>query len=161
MDVSDLLKVILSVAGTTIAGVLAWWIGKPIADARDKRLKALQAAGQNAHVGGVAGVERIVAAKAALNDAASALQSISRGHPRLVRLYCWFVGYDCDLEEAASALIRLHNMTGDHGYNDKERQCALDAAYVFLGAHQRLPRERVDEIKGKMERDRRLSEAKF
>jgi hypothetical protein len=159
MDVSDqVLKLILSVAGTAIAGVLAWWIGKPIADARDKRLKALQAAKQHSTVGGAASDQRVEEAKAALNDAASGLRSISRGQWQ-VRLYCWFVRYD--LEAAADALIRLHNMTGDHGYRDKDRQFELDAIYVFLGAHQRLTRERVDEVKGKMERDKRLSEAKF
>jgi len=147
-----------SILSGAIGGVLAWLVGKPIADARDKRLKGLQAAEQNAQVGRAAGVERIVAARAALNDAASALQSISRGHPRLVRLYCRFVGYDCDLEEAASALIRLHNMTGDHGYNDKERQCALDAVYVFLGAHPHLKPERVDEIKKQAEQRKKWKE---
>jgi hypothetical protein len=54
-------------------------LGKPIVDARDKRLKALQAAEQN----------RIVAARTALNDAASALRSISRGQWP-VWPYCWF-----------------------------------------------------------------------
>lgn|SRR5262245_36036523 len=123
-----------SILSGAIGGVLAWLVGKPIADARDNRLKGLQAAEQNAQVGRAAGVERIVAARAALNDAASALQSISRGHPRLVRLYCRFVGYDCDLEEAASALIRLHNMTGDR---------TLARGRPFSGLYRRAIRGRL------------------
>jgi hypothetical protein len=139
-----------------IAGLLAWWIGKPIADARDKRLKALQAAEQHSTVGGAASDQRVEEAKAALNDAASGLRSISRGQWQ-VRLYCWFVRYD--LEAAADALIKLHNMTGKHHYDDQERQFVLDDIYVFLRAH--LKRERVDEIKRRAERDKRLSKAKF
>jgi ribosomal protein S12 methylthiotransferase accessory factor YcaO len=80
MDVPDqVVTVVLSAA----AGVLAWlatnWVGKPIVNGRDKRLKALQAAEQNAFVGSGASDERRRAAKAALNEAASALRSISRG----------------------------------------------------------------------------------
>jgi hypothetical protein len=82
-----------------IAGLLAWWIGKPIADARDKRLKALQAAEQHSTVGGAASDQRVEEAKAALNDAASGLRSISRGQWQ-VRLYCWFVRYDLEAEIA-------------------------------------------------------------
>jgi hypothetical protein len=133
----EMATIIYSILSAAVAGVLAWlatnWIGEPISAARNKRIKALQAAEQNSHIGGAAGAERIAAAKAALNDAASALRSISRGHQWPVRLYCRFVRYD--LEAAASGLIRLHNMTGDHGYDDKARQLALDAIYVFLGAH--------------------------
>jgi len=76
--VGDLDPQVLTVILSGAAGVLAWlatkynWVGKPIVDARDKRLTALQAAEQN----------RIVAARTALNDAASALRS--------VRPYCWF-----------------------------------------------------------------------
>ena len=85
MDVPSLM-VIFSVVG----GVLAWlatnWVGKPIVDAQDKRLKALQAAEQNTYVGGTASDERRVAARAALNEAASALRSISRGQSAVLSL---------------------------------------------------------------------------
>jgi hypothetical protein len=132
--------VILSVA----AGVLAWLaanlVGKPIVDARDKRLKALQAAEQNTHVGGTASDERRVAARAALNKAASALRSISRGQ-RPVRLYCCFARYD--LEAAAAALVQLHNITGSD-FHDEARLFFRDAVYVFLRAHRHLSQERVD-----------------
>jgi hypothetical protein len=87
-------QVLTSILSGAIAGVLAWlatnWIGKPIADVRDKCLKALQAAEQNAYVDGSARSERVEPARAALNDAASALRSISRGHAWPVRLYCRF-----------------------------------------------------------------------
>jgi len=147
MDVpGQVLTVILSGA----AGVLAWfatnWIGKPIVDARDKRLKALQAAEQNAWVTSAASAERIEAARAALNDAAITLRSISRGHWP-VRLYCRFVGYD--LEAAAYELDDLGLMTSfpSPSSYDKRRQFDLDAIHVFLRAHPHLTRERVDEIK--------------
>jgi hypothetical protein len=148
MDVADkVLTVILAGA----AGVLAWfaanWVGKPIADARDKCLKALKVAEQNAHVGYLASAERIVEARAALNDAVSDLRSISRGQSWPVRLYCWFVGYD--LETAARALIGLHRMIGH--YDDEGRQFFDDAVHVFLRAHPHLKRERVDEIKRQAE----------
>jgi hypothetical protein len=45
-----------------------------------------------------------------------------------VRLYCRFVGYDLETPNA------LHNMTGNPGYNEQERQLVLDAVYVFLRA---------------------------
>jgi hypothetical protein len=60
--VGDLDAQVLTVILSGAAGVLAWlatkynWVGKPIVDARDKRLTALQAAEQN----------RIVAAGTAL-----------------------------------------------------------------------------------------------
>jgi hypothetical protein len=60
--VGDLDAQVLTVILSGAAGVLAWlatkynWVGKPIVDARDKRLTALQAAEQN----------RIVAARTAL-----------------------------------------------------------------------------------------------
>jgi hypothetical protein len=60
--VGDLDAQVLTVILSRAAGVLAWlatkynWVGKPIVDARDKRLTALQAAEQN----------RIVAARTAL-----------------------------------------------------------------------------------------------
>jgi hypothetical protein len=67
-----------------IGAVLVWfitnWVGKPIVDVRDKRIKALQAAEQNAYVGASAGNKRITEASAALSEAASGLRSISRGH---------------------------------------------------------------------------------
>ena len=87
------------------------WIGKPISDVRDKRLKALQAAEQNAHVDGHASDDRVTEARAALNEAASGLQ---RRHGWPVRVYCWFFGYD--LEAAASCLITLHSTTGNYRY---------------------------------------------
>ena len=149
MDVPhQVVTVILSAA----AGVLAWlatnWVGKPIVDARDKRLKALQAAEQNTFVGGGASDERRGAARAALNEAASALRSISRGQWQ-VRLYCWIARYD--LEAAAAALIHLHNITGHEYFNNEARSLVRDAVYVFLHAHQHLSRKRVDEIKRQME----------
>jgi hypothetical protein len=135
--------VILSVA----AGALAWLatnlVGKPIVDARDKRLNALQVAEQNAYVGGGASDERRVAARAALGEAASALRSISRGQWP-VRLYCRFARYD--LEAAAAALVHLHNITGVAHFHDEARPFFRDAVYVFLRAHQHLSRERVEEI---------------
>jgi hypothetical protein len=143
-----------------IGGALAWfgtnWVGKPIVDVRDKRIKALQAAEQHAHVGYGSSVERIIEAKAALNEAASGLRSISRGHGWPVRLYCWLARYD--LEAAASWLIALHNWTGQLLGDDKARQIALDATYMFLRAHQHLSRERIDEIKIRIGLEKRLSE---
>jgi hypothetical protein len=74
----------VGILSAAIGGVLVWfitnWVGKPIVDLRDKRIKALQAAEQNAHVGYGASKERIKEARAALNEAASGLRSISRGH---------------------------------------------------------------------------------
>jgi hypothetical protein len=141
--------------------VLAWfaanWVGKPILDARDKRLKALKAAERNAYVGYGARDERIVEARAALNDAVSDLRSISRGQWP-VRLYCRRAGYDP--ETAASVLVSLHNMTGNP-CDDESRKLILDAIYVLLGADQHLKRERVDEIRRQLERDKGLNEAKF
>jgi len=143
--------------------VLVWfitnWVGKPIVDVRDKRIKALQAAEQNAHIGFPASKERITEARAALGEAASGLRSISRGHGWPVRLYCRFARYD--LEEAASWLITLHNWTGEIGYDDKTRQIALDAIYVSLRAHQHLSRERIDEIKMRIGLEERLSKEKL
>ena len=141
MDVSSV-TVLFSVVG----GVLAWlatnWVGKPIVDARDKRLKALQAAEQNTYVGDTASDERRVVARAALNEAASALRSISRGQWP-VRLYCCFARYD--LEAAAAAIVHLHNMTGLN-FDNEARAFFRDAVYVFLRAHRHLSRERVDKI---------------
>jgi hypothetical protein len=154
----------ISILSATIGAGLVWfitiWIGKPIVDVRDKRIKALQAAEQNAHVGLGASKERILEARAALNEAASGLRSISRGYGWPVRLYCRFAGYD--LEEAASWLITLHNQAGEHGYDDKaRRQTALDAIYILLRAHQHLSRERIDEIKMRIGLEKRLSEEKL
>ena len=137
-----------------IGGLLVWfitnWVGKPIVDVRDKRIKALHAAEQNAHVGYGASNERVTEARAALNEAASGLRSISRGYGWPVRLYCRLARYD--LEAAANWLITLHNMAGEPGYDDKaRRQIALDATYMFLRAHQHLSRERIDEIKMRIE----------
>src|SRR5262249_37159322 len=131
-------------------GLLVWfitnWTGKPIVDVRDKRIKALQAAEQNAHIGYGASDKRLIEARAALNEAASSLRSISRGHGLPVPVYCRLARYD--LEAAASWLIDLHNRTGELGYGyDERRQIALDAIYIFLRAHQHLDRERIDYIK--------------
>ena len=147
-----------------IGAVLAWfitnWIGKPIIDVRDKRIKALHAAEQNAHVGYGASNERVTEARAALNEAASGLRSISRGYGWPVRLYCRLARYD--LEAAANWLITLHNMAGEPGYDDKaRRQIALDATYMFLRAHQHLSQERIDEIKLRIGLEKRLSEEKL
>jgi hypothetical protein len=121
------------------------WIGKPISDVRDKRLKALQAAEQNAHVDGHASDDRVTEARAALNEAASGLQ---RRHGWPVRVYCWFFGYD--LEAAASCLITLHSTTGNYRYGDEARQLFVDAIYMFLRADKHLSPERIDEIKRRM-----------
>jgi hypothetical protein len=120
----------------SIGGVLVWfitnWVGKPIIDIRDRRIKALHAAEENAHVGYGASNERIKEARAALNEAASGLRSISRGYGWPVRLYCRLARYD--LEAATNWLIALHNWAGS--YEDKEwRQIALDAIYMLLRAH--------------------------
>jgi hypothetical protein len=152
-----------NIVSLLIGGVLGWlakgWIANPILEVRDKRIKALQAAEQNGHVGGYASNERIAAARGALNEAASSLRSISRGHGWSARLYCRFARYD--LEDAANALSSLHNMTGREEYDDKTHQLVLDAIYLFLRAHKHLSPERVDEIKQQVERDKRLHTAKF
>lgn len=149
--------------GTIVVGLLAWftanWIGKPVSEARAIRIKALYAVEQNAPVGAAAGDQRITAARVALNDAASGLRSISRGYSWPVRLYCLVFGID--LEMAASALITLHNMTGNPGYNNDQRLLVVDAIYVFLKADRHLSKARIAEIKEQVERDKRLSEAKF
>jgi hypothetical protein len=154
----------ISILLATIGGVLVWfitnWVGKPIIDVRDKRIKALQAAEQNAYVGYGASIERIKEARAALNEAASSLRSISRGYGWPVRLYCRRVAR-YDLEAAASWLIDLHNGTGDISYFDERRQIALDAIYIFLRAHQRLSRERIDEVKNRIGLEKRLSGEKI
>jgi len=135
-----------------ILGAFTWfatnWVGKSISDVRDKRIKALQAAEQNAHVDGHASDDRVTEARAALNEAASGLRSISRGHGWPVRVYCWFVGYDP--EAAASCLITLHNTTGNYRYGDEARQLFVDAIYMFLRADKHLSPERIDEIKRRM-----------
>src|SRR5262245_64072347 len=146
-----------------IGGVLVWfitnWVGKPIVDVRDKRIKALQAVEQNAHVGYAASNERIKDARTALNEAASGLRSISRGHGWPVRLYCRLARYD--LEAAASWLITLHNMTGEIGGDDERRQLIVDAIHIFLRAHHHLSRERIDKIKMRIGLEKRLSEEKL
>ncbi len=109
-------------------------------DIRQARIKALRAAEQNAYVGVAAGDERVTEARAALRDAADTLRSVSRGHSRQVRLYCRLFRYD--LEAAASALIRLHNMTGYHGYSSEARKLVLDDIFVSLGARGHLTAER-------------------
>jgi len=145
--------VVVSLVSAVIAGVLGWlargWIGGPISDARDKRIRALRAADENAHVGYTSASERVAEARAALRDAISALRSTSRAQPWSVRLYCQLCRYD--LEMAAGWLTALHNMTGEPSYpleeGKKRRQFALDAVHVCLGAHGHLSRERVDEIR--------------
>jgi hypothetical protein len=152
-----------NIISAVIGGVLGWlannWIGKPISDVRDKRLKALQAVEQNAYVTGSASDKRVTEARAALNEAASGLRSISRGHGRPVRLYCRLARYD--LEAAASWLITLHNLTGQFGYDDETHRNALDAIYILLRAHRHLSRERIDEIKMRIGLEKRLSEEKL
>jgi len=143
-----------------VVWVITNWVGKPIVDVREKRIKALQAAEQNAHVGYGALNERTREARAALNEAASSLRSISRGHGWPVQLYCRFARYD--MEAAANQLIRLHNMTGEFVGDDKARQIALDAIYIFLRAHHpRLSKERIDEIRMRIEVEERLSKEKL
>jgi len=97
------ISILLGAIGAVLAWFITNWVGKPIVDVRDKRIKALQAAEQNAYVGYAATGERVKAAKAALSEAASSLRSISRGHGWPVRLYCRFARYD--LEAAANSLI--------------------------------------------------------
>jgi hypothetical protein len=155
----------ISILWALIGGVLVWfvtyWIGKPIIDVRDKRIKALQAAAQNAYVGYGASIERIKEARTALNEAASGLRSVSRGYGFPVRLYCRRLAR-YDLEAAASWLIDLHNGAGDIGYLDERRQIALDAIHIFLRAHQpHLSRERIDEVKMRIGLEERLSKEKL
>jgi hypothetical protein len=151
-----LISSLLSAAIAGVAGVLAWlatnWVGKPISDARHARIKALQVAEDNAHVGSAAGEARITEARAALRDAVSTLRSIARGQPWPVPLYSRFFRYD--LETAASALIELHNMAGEP-YGDERRHLVRDAVYVVLGAHKHLSAERINEIRAQLERDKR------
>jgi hypothetical protein len=152
----------ISVLSGAIGAVLVWfitnWVGKPIIDLRDRRIKALHAAEENAHVGYGASKERIKEARAALNEAASGLRSISRGYGWPVRLYCRLARYD--LLAAANWLIALHNWAGS--YEDKEwRQIALDAIYMLLRAHHHLSRERIDEVKMRIGLEERLSKEKL
>ena len=151
------ISILLGAIGAVPGWFIANWVGKPILDVREKRIKALQAAEQNAHVGFEASNERIREARAALNEAASSLRSISRGYGWPVRLYCWLAGYD--LEAAANQLIALHNMAGDIVIGEG-RQIALDAIYIFL-RQQHLSRERVAEVKTRIGLEKRLSEEKF
>jgi truncated hemoglobin YjbI len=147
----------------SIGGVLVWfitnWVGKPIIDIRDRRIKALHAAEENAHVGYGASKERIKEARAALNEAASGLRSISRGHGWPVRLYCLLARYD--LERAADWLIDLHNRAGEVGWNDERRQIALDAIYILLRAHHHLSPKRIDKVKARIGLEERLSKEKL
>ena len=59
----------ISILSAAIGAVLVWfitnWVGKPIVDVRDKRIKALQSAEQNSHVGFGASNERVTEARAA------------------------------------------------------------------------------------------------
>jgi hypothetical protein len=128
---------------------------QPIIDIRDRRIKALHAAEENAHVGYGASNQRIKEARAALNEAASGLRSISRGYGWPVRLYCWLARYD--LEAAANWLIALHNWAGSY----ERRQIAVDAIYMLLRAHHHLSRERIDEVKMRTGLEERLSEEKL
>ena len=118
------MTVLSTVFAAAIGALLAWfganWIGKPIVEARAMRIKAPRVAEHDAWVTGGASDDRIRAARAALNDAASGLRSISRGHSWPVRLYCRFSGID--LELAARVLIQLHNIAGDFGYDTDMRQ---------------------------------------
>ena len=147
----------------SIGGVLVWfitnWVGKPIIDVRDKRIKVLQAADQNAYVYFTASSERITEARAALSEAASSLRSISRGHGWPVRLYRRLARYD--LKGAASWLITLHNWAGLNGVYEEPRQVAVDAIHIFLRAHHHLSRERVYEVKMRIGLEKRLSEEKL
>jgi hypothetical protein len=157
--------VLVAVISAVIAGVLGWlargWIGGPISDARDKRIRALRAADENAYVGYTAANERIAEARAALRDTISALRSTSRGQPWSVRAYCRLCGYD--LEAAAGWLTTLHNMAGKSSYvpieeDNKNRRFVLDAVHVCLGAYWHLSRERVGEIRRHMEEANRSEE---
>jgi hypothetical protein len=151
--------ILLGSIGTGLVWVITTWIGKPIVDVRDKRIKALHAAEQNAHVGYGASIERIKEARTALNEAASGLRSVSRGYGWPVRLYCRLARYD--LEGAANWLIDLHNGAGDISYLDERRQIVLDAIHIFLRAHQHLTRERIKEVKTRIGLENRLSEEKL
>jgi hypothetical protein len=153
----------IGILSGAVGAVLVWfitnWIGKPILDIRDKRIKALQAAEQNAYVDRGAGNKRVTQATTALNEAASGLRSISRGYGWPVRLYCRLARYD--LEGAADWLITFHNKTLEIGHDDEDRQIALDAIYVLLGAHQHLSQERIDKVKMWIGLEKRLSEEKL
>jgi len=153
------ISILLGAIGALLVWFITNWVGKPIVDIRDKRIKALQAAEQNANVGFSAGDKRVTEARAALSEAASGLRSISRGHGLPVRLYCWFEGYD--LEAAADWLITLHNWTGEIGQGDKARQIVVDAIHILLRAHKHLSQERIDEIKMRIGLEKRLSEEKL
>jgi hypothetical protein len=153
----------ISVLLAAMGGVLVWlitnWVGKPIVDIRDRRIKALQAAEQNAYVGYGVNNERVIEAKGALSEAASGLRSISRGYGWPVRLYCRLAGYD--LEGAADWLIFLHNKAGELGWADERRQIVLDAIYVLLRAHHHLSPERIDKVRTRIGLEKRLSEEKL
>ena len=153
------ISILLGAIGAVLAWFITNWVGKPIVDVREKRIKALQAAEQNAHVGLPASKERILEAREAFNEAASGLRSISRGYGWPVRLYCWLARHD--LEAAANCLIALHNMTGEVGHDDDKARVA-DAIYIFLRAHHHhLSRERIDEIKIRIGLKKRLSKEKI
>jgi hypothetical protein len=152
----------ISILTGVITAVLAWfainWVGKPILDTREARIKALQSAQQNAYVGFEAPDERKLEARAALGDAAATLQSISRGQSWLIRLYCRLFRYD--LETAAGALITLHNMIGGPPSYDRERRkLLLDGIHVLLRACGHLRPERIREIEAQLEHDKRAAEA--
>ena len=53
------ISILLGAIGAVLAWFITNWVGKPIVDVRDKRIKALHAAEQNAHVGYGASNERV------------------------------------------------------------------------------------------------------
>jgi hypothetical protein len=59
------ISILLGAIGAVLVWFITNWIGKPIVDIRDRRIKALQAGEQNAYVGYGASNERVTEARAA------------------------------------------------------------------------------------------------
>jgi hypothetical protein len=140
---------IITLAFGAIAATLVWyahnWIARPTLQARDRRLQALDAVENNGLAGGTAPQHRIREARDALNAAASGLRAIARGHHWPTRIFCF--AYRCDLELATSAIVNLHNMTGNIYASNDARHLNIDAAYYYLGAGRHLSPARIKEIK--------------
>jgi hypothetical protein len=135
------------------ATFLAWlaynWAGKPVLDVRSARLDALKAAELYGFIGYGHGDEETNKAKAALNEAATELRSLSRGQPWAAKLYCHPLGYD--LELAGSSLVGLAGLTGAFlGPENSSRRDSVDAVHILLNANKHLDGKRVIEIKQKL-----------
>lgn len=140
----------LAVVPVTFLAWLAYnWAGKPILDVRSARLDALKAADLYGFTGYGHGDEETNKAKAALNEAATILRSLSRGQPWTAKVYCRVLGYD--LEFAGSVLIGLAGLVGALlRIENPSRRDGVDAVHVLLGASKHLSAERVSEIKQKL-----------